>query len=466
MILKLVEERATFAEKLKFHLQKTKMTYQEAVEEIKTRDLDERIPLHLGDFILAAISLVIKHPITVVKPTMMQERDRNNIKRPVYGVEVEHLFTDDNRRRNNNELILMIFNGLDHYAPGAPKEISKMMNAASTATSSLSDSIKQVEEILETVPPSAARQELVRSLKYMGAAKEHLCSAKLATGTTVKAQGGTQSVPVPTPMNTADAAKCARKRASSALQLAPPAKEKGQSEKDFAAKKKKYSEDIEKEAKRCCKLAPNQCHCGLEYDSRAELLTHVTQTHVDPKVWECPTCDKIMGSKGKLWTHVRHHMDKWYFYCDEEYPDEDDKDEDGNPIVKVCEVVSDERSYMVYHKEVMHFGEPTSIRCCHCKKPQMTNRHKLEHEKICPEGNAESGAKTDECPYCDYGSRGKSTMRNHIRRQHHVEAGLPPPETWECAKCHKKFTTSSGKRNHKCKVKKPRKPSAAKGKRK
>ena len=159
-------------------------------------------------------------------------------------------------------------------------------------------------------------------------------------------------------------------------------------------------------------------------------------------------------------------MGKWYFYCDEEYADDDDKDEDGNPIVKVCDVVSDEKSYMVYHKEVLHFGDPTPIHCCHCKKPQMTNRHKLEHEKICEEGNAESGQKTDECPYCDYGCRGKSTMRNHIRQKHHVEAGLPPPATWECVKCHKKFTTSSGKRTHKCKVKKPRKPSAAKGKRK
>ena len=465
VLRQLVDDRANLAEKLKLHLNKSTFSYEEAVEEIRARDGDERIPAHLGDFILAATSLVIKHPITVIKPTMVQERDRNDVRRPVYGVEVEHLFTDDNRRRNKYELIMMIFNGLDHYAPGAPKEIATLTNASSTAKTSLGDAILQVEEMLQTVPPSPARQALVRSLKYMGAAKENLGSAKLTTGTALDTQS-TRSFPVPTPLSSADAAKGARKRASSALQLAPPAKSKGESEKDFAAKKRKYTDDLDKQAQRCCKLAPNQCHCGEEYATREEMVTHANQTHVDPGTWQCPRCDKILGSKGKLWTHVRHHMGRWYFYCDEEYADPDDKDKDGNPKVKVCDVACDELSYMLYHKEVIHSLEPTEIRCRFCNSPQMTLRHKRNHEKICDQGETEAGANTDQCPYCDYGCRGRSTMRNHIRQKHHVEAGLPPPPTWECAKCHKKFTTNTSKRAHRCKVKKPRKPSAAKGKRK
>ena len=72
----------------------------------------------------------------------------------------------------------------------------------------------------------------------------------------------------------------ARKCAASALKLVPPAKEKGESEKDFKAKKAKYDEQVAQEANRCCKMAPNQCYCGEELNDADELHAHMEEyTH-------------------------------------------------------------------------------------------------------------------------------------------------------------------------------------------
>ena len=97
--------------------------------------------------------------------------------------------------------------------------------------------------MLGTVPPSEAKISLTKSLQFMGAAKDNLIGARLTTGTTMKTDAAPQ-IPIPTPVTTAKSTKMARKRATSALKLMPPAKEKGESEKDFKAKKAKYDMQV------------------------------------------------------------------------------------------------------------------------------------------------------------------------------------------------------------------------------
>ena len=76
---------------------------------------------------------------------------------------------------------------------------------------------------------------------------------------------------------------------------------------------------LAQEANRCCKMAPNQCYCGEEFNDADDLHAHMQNIHIDKTSWQCPKCDAVMGSKGKLWTHVRHHMGHYYHYCDIEY---------------------------------------------------------------------------------------------------------------------------------------------------
>ena len=59
VILELIDNRDKMLTKLQQHLDKTKLSYEQAVTEIMTHDNLEPLPKLLGDFILAVISVVI-----------------------------------------------------------------------------------------------------------------------------------------------------------------------------------------------------------------------------------------------------------------------------------------------------------------------------------------------------------------------------------------------------------------------
>ena len=462
----LVNDREEMLPRIGEHLRKSKLSYKDAVEAIRDRDEEEPIPKDLGDFILAAISIVIRKPILVVKPVIETTKDPNGRTTTVYNCKVEYLFDKDRKKTTGSDIIVMVYNGLDYYSPAVPKEIAKLTSGASIAKTFLNDAIKEVQEVFDSLPPSESRQSLTQMLRFMGAAKDCLAGTRLTSGTAAKTNIA-QKVPLPQPMPSTQTTKMARKRAASALKVVPPTKEKNETDEQFAEKKKKYNDALSKEEKRYCKMAPTQCYCGKEFDTKEVLQVHMRSEHTDSGTWQCPECDAIIGSGPKLWTHVRHHWGRWYFYCDVEFKDKDDCDKDGKPKKKICTVTTDERSYIEYHREVDHSVGETKIRCKWCKKPQMTKRHKLAHEDICEEGNTEKGVITDKCPHCEYGARGRSTIRNHIRQKHWEILGLPAPPTYECSQCGKTFTTLAGSKKHECKVNKPKKnPSAAKGKRK
>ena len=353
VMVDLVDKRKEMADKLDTHLKKSKLSYQEAVEVIHAHDTDEPIPSNLGDFIVAAISVVIDKPIIVVKSIIKQVKDANSMVKTVYNAEVEYLFRGDRRAGSGSDLIMLVFNGLDHYAPAVLKQIATLTSASAAAKSCLLDAIKQVKDMLGTVPPSETKMSLTKSLRFIGAAKDHFIGACLTTGITMKTDAPRQ-IPILIPVTATKSTKMVRKRATSALKLVPPTKEKGESEKDFKAKKTKYDAQVTQEANRCCKMVPNQCYCGEEFNDADELDCHMKNIHIDTTTWQCPKCDSVMGSKGKLWTHVRHHMGHYYHYCDIEYDDKEDKDKERKPKRKVCDVRCDEGSYMDCHHKMIH----------------------------------------------------------------------------------------------------------------
>ena len=137
VLIDLVDNRDEMADKLDTHLKQSKLSYQEAVEAIHACDTDEPIPSNLGDFIVVAISLVIGKPIIIVKPIIEQVKDANSMVKTVYNAEVEYLFKDDRRAGSGSDLIMLVFNGLDHYAPAVPKLIATLSNASTAARSLL-----------------------------------------------------------------------------------------------------------------------------------------------------------------------------------------------------------------------------------------------------------------------------------------------------------------------------------------
>ena len=110
------------------HLDKQYLCYRDAVLEINKHDNGEAILEALGDFILGAISLTTKIPIFLIYPSVDHTKDVNDRTITTYGAHIEYLFWKDAEKAcaHTLDLVVFVYNGLDYYAPTAPKEIAMM----------------------------------------------------------------------------------------------------------------------------------------------------------------------------------------------------------------------------------------------------------------------------------------------------------------------------------------------------
>ena len=453
VLIDLVDKREELVkkEKLGRHLEKTTMTYEEAVMALKNTDGAQPIPPHLGDFILAAISFTIGRVICVVKPNVERYTDVNNIRKVRYGCEMEHLFLPQDRGAGKgSDLIVVVYNGIDYYAPAVPKYVTNLTKSAANAGNLLVDAMSQVESIIAKVPSSGTRTTMVKALKHMGTAKQYLFGTSLATGTTTDADLP-EDVPIPKALPADSAAKMSRKRVASTVHVMPPEKKKNEDEAEFKQRKITYDANIAKQAKRSTKMEDNQCACGKTFRTKDFLDNHILNVHPDPKSWKCSMCESVLGNKEHCWAHVRHHIGKYYHYCDVKYKDDKDVDEKGVPKIKVCEVGRDEAAAMEFHRETEHSVGHCKIRCRHCKKPMQSLRRKRGHEEICHEGTTPAGEKTHFCDIagCEYSCRGAATLWGHKKRDHSENVGLAAaPRKYICQYCKKVFKTAVGARGH------------------
>ena len=213
--------------------------------EINKRDGDEDIPTALGDFILAAISLTIKIPIYVIYLTCDQMREVNDWPVTKFMANIEYLFRKDanQAKTKSPDLLVVIYNGLDYYAPTAPEEIASMTRNCTTASTHIEDTVGLIDKIVVDLPSSTARESLIKSLKFMWAANLHLEGTSLTTGTAL-ATGMLFKVPILKPASSASVAKLVHKRAAAPLGQVPPEKRKGEGEYSLTSRKKKYSETV------------------------------------------------------------------------------------------------------------------------------------------------------------------------------------------------------------------------------
>ena len=132
------------------------------------------------------------------------------------------------QRPGTPDLVVMVYNGLDYYAPTMPKEIANMTRNCATASTSIEDATQLINDILKDLPSLSARDALSKSLKFMGAANRCLEGTSLATGTTSVACLPVD-VPIPQPSSSSVVMKMAHKRAATVIGEVPPEKNKGES---------------------------------------------------------------------------------------------------------------------------------------------------------------------------------------------------------------------------------------------
>ena len=158
-------------------------------------------------------------------PTFEHSKDNNDRLIVTNAAYTEYLFWKDANRAKNHtlDLLVVIYNGIDYYAPTAPKGVAPMMRNCTAASTHIEDAIKLVTKIVDNLPPSNARVSLSKSVKLMWAANSHLEGTSLATGTTALAS---LPVDVPIPKVTASSVvtKMAHKRAAASIGQAPPEK--------------------------------------------------------------------------------------------------------------------------------------------------------------------------------------------------------------------------------------------------
>ena len=158
-------------------------------------------------------------------PTVEHSKDNND--RPIVtnATHTEYLFWKDTNRAKNHtpDLIVVIYNGIDYYAPTAPKEVASMTRNCTAASTHIEDAIELVTKIVDDLPPSNTRVSLSKSVKLMWAANSHLEGTSLATGTTALAL---LPVDVPIPKVTASSVvtKMVHKRVAASIGQVPPEK--------------------------------------------------------------------------------------------------------------------------------------------------------------------------------------------------------------------------------------------------
>ena len=245
VVYNLIEHREDFATKLQFHLDKQDMMYMDAVLEINKRDGDEQIPLALGDFILGAISLMIKIPIFVIYLTVQHTKDVNDCPVMKFTPNIEYLFCKDaNRAKMKSlDLVVVVYTGLDYYVPTAPKEIAHMTRNCTMASIHIEDAVSLIDKIVLDLLPSTAHDSLTKSLKFMWAVNLHLKGTSLTTGTAVSTWMPFE-VPIQKTVTVANVVKSVHKRVAASLGEAPPEKKRGKSDDSFASCKKKYTETL------------------------------------------------------------------------------------------------------------------------------------------------------------------------------------------------------------------------------
>ena len=453
IIVNLIDEREDMLKKLDKHLDKSKFTYEQAVMEIINRDNLEAIPDLLGDFILAAISIVTGLPIIVIKPSIEQMQDANLMPVTNYHASVDYLFHKDKNAGKGPNLVMLVWNGINYYCPALPREIVQLTRSTTRATTHLTDAIRLLDRVLNDIPGSNASADISKALRHMWAGKSHLERAQLTTGTATPAPKDIE-VSVPHSLPSADAAKMAHKRAASSRVIPVPEKRAKESESDFKQRRKVYEKEVTLLASCNTCLEKNQCPCGEVFPTEDELETHMASTHTDPKAWVCPKCNDTLSSKGKLWQHVRHHLGKYKYYCDCKYFDAKKLDEERNPIEQTCIRGSDEESYILFHHKKEHNVGRAKIRCQYCDKPQISNRSKKEHEKVCPSSGTPKEEATDFCTICDYSCWEKGSLRNHMNVEHPESVGLKKGKRWRCTHCKKIYRSRSGAAQHSCPLKK------------
>ena len=167
---------------LKEHVDKTELSYSEICEHFANAKSTSVIPHGTGDFIIFTTRLFIKQPIVIVKPYIKAKKKKTDD--DDYGIEKVYLNDKDKNLSPDEFTIVMVFNGLNYYAPAMETIICDLSGDLTSVRTHTADALDHTNLLLSKIPQSSCKDLLSKAALHMRAAQDFLHSTHITTGTT------------------------------------------------------------------------------------------------------------------------------------------------------------------------------------------------------------------------------------------------------------------------------------------
>ena len=142
--------------------------------------------------------------------------------------------------------------------------------------------------------------------------------------------------------------------------------------------------------------------CVIEFSSKPELKSHISDKHMDGKLYTCAHCDH----KPKQWQSLQRHLDHTHpesgqkkYFCDQ------------------CDAAYIFEPTLYYHKWRLHNGDKRHV-CNICGKQYNYKAGYREH-MLTQHNQGEATSLV--CEMCGYSTISKDKLYRHIKRKHEAE---------------------------------------------
>ena len=305
---------------LQEHVDKSELSYADICEHFANTKGEVTMPPGTGDFIIFATRLFIQQPIVIIKPSI-KKKGRKKDNEYVF----EKVFVNElDKKLDKSEIgIVLVWNGLDYFAPAMEKVICEISDDLIYSQSNLLYTLDKSIELQGKLPPSASKDTLGKAIIHMRAAKEFLCGTLVTTGTTNVAPGMAaiaSRVKVMRPRHFRHFTNPAKKRKNANGD--PEAAGTGNGDNTEIEESNEYDDPD------ACYTGrnPGKCCFGVEFNMPDELDNHVKIVHTERHNWSCTgklisegkevPCEQSFTRGDTLWTHYRKvHLKIYHYMC-------------------------------------------------------------------------------------------------------------------------------------------------------
>ena len=154
------------------HVEKTELSFSELCEHFANAKNNSIMPHAAGDFIIFACRLFIKQPIVIVKPYIKPKKKRSDDDE--YGFQKVYMNEEDANLSPEDFGIVMVFNGLNYYAPAMENVICELSDDLTSVRTHTVDALDRANELLAKLPQSGCKDSLSKAALHMRAAKDFL----------------------------------------------------------------------------------------------------------------------------------------------------------------------------------------------------------------------------------------------------------------------------------------------------